>query len=278
MALTQNLLPNLKYKINAAHIRYMKVLRRHVGILLISFRTNLLKANHDADMDDIHNLRLDLKQLFALFKVLKLCNIEPPINFKESLEAVKALFKQTGIIRDNQLAKEYGQQILDYKVHKILKTKTDKNIQKARDYIATELQRIDLEKVERDLALAFKETDYLKSEYILDHLKNKIQKDENSIAEELQQEDCDYHRIRRKVKEQFYLLTVIKDVLGEKVSSQTIAMKNQQAKTLGKWHDWVVFENLLLQWNIALDVTMKKEIQSSSSKILNATFKKSLQT
>ncbi len=255
----------------------MKGLRRHVGILLVSFRSNLLKANHDADMDDIHNLRLDLKQLFALFKVLKLCKVEPPNDFKASLEAVKALFKQTGIIRDNQLAMEYGQQILDYKVHKILKAKAGKNIQKARDYIATELQRIDLEKVERDLALAFKETDYLKSEYILDHLKNKIQKDENSIAEELLQEECDYHRIRRKVKEQFYLLTVIKDVLGQKVSSQTIDLKNQQAKVLGKWHDWVVFDNLLLEWDIKLEETMRKEIQSSASKILNATFKKGLQ-
>lgn len=256
----------------------MKELRRHVGILLISFRTNLLKANHDADMNDIHNLRLDLKQLFALFKVLKLCKVEPPNDFKESLEAVKALFKQTGVIRDNQLAIEYGQQILDYKTHKILKSKADKNIQKARDYIATELQRIDLDEVERDLALAFKETVYLKAAYILEHLKHKIHKDEDGIAEELEREDCDYHRIRRKVKEQFYLLTVIKDVLGEKVSSQTIDMKNEQAKALGKWHDWVVFEELLLEWGIELNETRRNEIQSSSSKILNATFKKGLQT
>lgn len=244
----------------------------------MSFRNNLLKSNHEADMDDIHNLRLDLKQLFVLFKVLKLCEVEPSNDFKASLEVVKAIFKQTGIIRDNQLAMNYGQQFLDRKVQKALKKKAGKNIKKSRDYIASELQKIDLNEVVSDLALAFKETMYMKSEYILDLLKSKIQKDESSIAKELEREDCDYHLIRRRVKEQFYLLTVIKDVLGKKVSLQIINLKNKQAKILGKWHDWVVFEKLLLERDIALEENIRKEIQSSASKILNTTFRKSLHT
>lgn len=254
----------------------MNELNRHVAMLLISFRTNLKNARQDADVNDIHNLRLDLKQLFALFKVLKLLKIQHVNDFKESLLLIKVLFKQTGILRDNQLIAEHGQEVLGFDALKELKKHSDKNILQTQHTIAELLQTIDLIKVERDLALAFKETMHLKSAYILEHIKAKIQKDEESIQKQLENKECDYHRIRRNVKEQYYLLCVIKDVLGENVGTHTIANKKQQAKVLGDWHDWVVFEELIQKWEVELDDATSNKIKSISGHFLNTSFKKSL--
>ncbi|SMO66264.1 CHAD domain-containing protein [Saccharicrinis carchari] len=245
----------------------MKGLGRHAGILLTSFRANILKSNLDADMNDIHNLRLDLKQLFALIKLLKWCKVQLPDGFGESL-AVKTLFKLTGIVRDNQLSIAYGQEILPYKTHKELKRKACKNTQQARKQIATALQGIDLDKVQTDLALAFKETTYLKTTDMLYQLKNKIQKDESSIIAELEHNECDYHRIRRRVKEQYYLLTVIKNVLGENINPKIINTKKQQAKALGKWHDWVVFEKNIRNIEVAPDDKIYALLQHKRQNIL----------
>ncbi|MGQ1784301.1 MULTISPECIES: CHAD domain-containing protein [unclassified Saccharicrinis] len=254
----------------------MKRLVRHAGNLLNSFHKNLQKSNRYTDKKDIHNLRLDLKQIFALLKVLDLCMGNISKDFYKSVKTVHKLFKLTGIIRDNQLILKRAKQTLPFKPYKTVKRITDKNIKKASQALEESLEQINIKQVRQDLILGFKETLHVRADMVIHHLKHRINRDEKKISKELAQKETDFHLIRRLVKEQFFLLVTLKEVFGVNVGYSKVAHKEKLGKDLGEWHDWVVCKSKIEEWDVGLDDVWWKLIADQPEKILKRTLKNHL--
>ncbi len=239
----------------------MKKLGKHAGSLLLSFRNNLKRANHSASKKDIHNLRLDLKQLFALIKVLELCLGNLPKDFRRSEKAIKHIFKLTGLIRDNQLVLKKGHQVLSPKSYKLFKRKVERIIESETSRLNYELKHIKVKRITRELMYKFNGNTHLSKSKIISNVERRIKVDEHSINKELARKRCDYHLIRRWVKEQYFLLEVLKYVFGKKVSGKKISYKEEMGKQLGAWHDLIVFENVLDKLKIKIKEKLREKLR-----------------
>ncbi len=251
----------------------MERLGRYAGVLLNSCHKKLQKTNLHSSKRDIHNLRLNLKEIFALLTVVDLCLINVSVEFHQAVKVVRKLFKLTGVVRDNQLIVKHAKQFLTFESYKNLKKISKGNIKDAKLALEQNLQQINIQQIRQDLILGFKETAQIRTNMVVSHLKHRVKKDQKRIEKELSRKKCDYHLVRRWVKEQYFLLKTLKDVLYVNIGYSKLVYKESLGKALGEWHDWVVLENKLLFWGIVMDDSVKEKVNRMSNRILNKAVK-----
>ena len=246
----------------------MKKLGRKAAELLYSFQKNLDKANKGTGKKEIHNLRLDLKELFALLNILELCIDGFPKEYKPSVKAIRSIFKLTGEIRDNQLVEKHAKEILPLKAYKAIKKNTAENIEVTKQKLKKALRRLDLEDVKLSLILVFGETSHIKGKMIVLNLKHRIKRDEEKIRKELNKKNANYHQVRRLIKEQYFLLLTLRNVFKEEVKQKQVKRNNRSGKLLGDWHDLIILRSKMSRWKVALPKGYLKLIHNREARLL----------
>lgn len=217
----------------------------YVNKRLNEFQTNLDEVVRSMDKEAIHDLRVALKRIFALRKILKSCVCDYNESYAFYFLEVKTIFKYTGIIRDNQLMMENGEKCLNEDEYLEFCTLRNEQIQIAKKGLHTYLNSIDLKKVRKDLLKIFGVLDVVRPEYMIKVTQQYTGKNEGRIVLQFNTMNCNYHLIRKWVKEQFYLLQFLNDVFKINGSYKLINRKKELGKLLGDWHDIRVLERHL---------------------------------
>jgi CHAD domain-containing protein len=220
-------------------------LRTYVNKRLNEFQTNLDEVVLSLDKEAIHDLRVALKRIFALRKILKSCVRDYNESYAFYFLEVKTIFKYTGIIRDNQLMIENAIKCLNEEEYMEFSSVRNEQLQTAKKGLYTYLNSIDLKRVRKDLLKVFGVLDVVRAEYMIKVTQQYTGKNEGRIVLQFNTTNCNYHLIRKWVKEQFYLLQVLNDVFKINGSYKLINRKKELGKVLGDWHDIRVLERHL---------------------------------
>ena len=243
-------------------------LGRRASELLCSFQRNLKKVERSTGRKEIHHLRLDLKELFALLNALNLCVDNFSKEFKHAVKFIRLIFKLTGDIRDNQLIEKQAKYLLPFKVYKSVKKNTTENIEIAKQKLDEVLLGVDLEEIKVDLLMGFKEVSHIRAKMIVLNFKHRINRDEEKIKKAFASKKVNYHLIRRLVKEQYFLLLTLKTHFKEKVKQDRIIRDHYWGKVLGDWHDLQVLLGMVLKWEINISEECIKLIGAKEAQLI----------
>ncbi len=215
-------------------------LSEYVDQQLLKFYINFKQSIDDQGQDAIHDFRVALKKIFALQRILNQVDEGEGNNNHSCFSPIKTLFKCAGDIRDYQVMQSGLEEWL-----------TSTQIHRFNLYLNENITRqfTDLENINKDLSLdelikqvkiAFQKLYDLPETIVMDYITHQVSIYEKRIEDELQSELCNYHKIRRYVKDQYYYLSILEEVLNDNSFTELKVQKDQLGKMLGLWHDYKV--------------------------------------
>lgn len=213
------------------------------------FESHFSKITKSTDAEVVHQLRLSVKRIRALFTFLSF--IEGKKKGRKHLRELKAIYKPTGVIRDTQVQVD------------LIKTYEERFIIKYDKYLDYLNKRINAgyknlkNASQQDFSTPLIELESLVNKIISKHSEEELHENVNDIIGENlaiirnlnklpTEKEKHLHEIRRILKEMRYLLDIFKDSIKE-VKSLKVGLKRLKEieKTLGKWHDQLNGELLL---------------------------------
>ena len=200
------------------------------------------KASSYFDPEGLHDLRVEIKQLRALFRLLE--RIAPKFKGKKNIRHFRALFKAAGDLRDihvqQELTRKWSQEqgVFMSEYYNELKQKEFP----ARKKFASFAEEFDLEKEiavnRKRMANALRD---LSQKKLSERLQQRIDAKIHRILElgaQAPDEESQLHKLRIQSKETRYTLDIAKRCLPE--SEYWNALNDQLRalhQALGKWHD-----------------------------------------
>jgi len=193
------------------------------------------------DVDSIHDMRVEIKRLRALFNLIEWIN--PAFQAKKELADIRKLFKAAGKLRDNHVQQELAESWTEKRRYELSEYLNDlKRIEKqSRPSFAKASRKFDTgiftgiwKNIRPALAALPPEQIRAKAEERLRFMVDRLiayRSKENFLEE-------DYHEIRILSKETRYTLEIIRRCFAKEESLQDLddaIRKLHQA--LGKWHD-----------------------------------------
>ncbi len=230
-----------------------------------SYRINLRRIAHSPDTQCIHELRIIIKKMRAVFHLVTFTNSE--FDFDEHFDSFMEMFKSAGKIRDLDIAIECSSKIAkdhpdtDYRgIAQVLRKERRSNVPKVKK-IANQIlaQKKYDSKAEEIISMGIEE------KRIENFLKQTMKKIGSETHERLSTERL--HNIRKLYKEILY----VSKATG-KTDKQFFAKNSIQAdelqKRIGNWH------NLVITTSIIKDHTKKAKGMKSLLKALKNEEKK----
>ncbi len=215
----------------------MGKLENYINELLSEFQCHIKEVRKHGDEESIHALRLSLKRIFTLIKFIDFIEIHFSSEPSGVRKTLKQLFKQLGEIRDLQLALKTQKLILGGKSLKKI-GRIIKPIQKFyKAQLLHILNNFNDQEVSDRLGELLRILTCFKKKYLIDQVRLKLEEDIQNVGFCLAQNKVDYHLIRKKVKQQYYLLLWIKTISKEKVKQSAFKLRRQLAELLGMWND-----------------------------------------
>ncbi|MCW3786346.1 CHAD domain-containing protein [Plebeiibacterium sediminum] len=246
------------------------LLHSYVNKQLIVFADNLNMASLNHNEDAIHDLRVALKQVFAVRNILKQSVLDYEHSFKPRFHLVKTLFKTAGIIRDRQIMMHLAQERLMHNEYVNYRRKCNRMIKPA----FLKLQEIgesqNLKKEIRYITRIFYALDILRPEFVINIFIKRISENEKQIKEQQNKANANYHLIRRLIKEQYYLLSILKEVYKYNSDENQIAKKKEMGSKLGDWHDLRVFHHDLIHSKMTVNPNTVTSIETEAKSFLNS--------
>jgi CHAD domain-containing protein len=209
-----------------------------------AFRENLTKVREESGFDAIHDMRVAIKRLRAVFILAE--KLQPGFSGEQTEGELRQLFRLSGKMRDAQVQLAL---LMDY----------ESSMETAFSQYTTYLRNFERKAVKKfnDYVHLKSETDFIRATELM--LPDLILKSDNiriksalhTLLEELftaveslktdQQHDEHLHEIRRKLKQCNYLLSVFDTEDDAFPRMNKLLKKLEKAnELLGKWHDHVI--------------------------------------
>lgn len=246
-------------------------LENYVEEQLNQFYHNLIKAIENTDSVAIHDLRVVLKRLFALNKVVDIFFPDLSSFYKDSLEKTHCVFKQAGVIRDNQVMSKLALQWLSEEEYIKFIDFISSKMSSSKEKLNRLYPDVNIEVICNEFCWSFER---ISSDYMCEfrnHLLAYVENNGKKISESVQSEKCDFHAVRRWVKEQYYIQIQLNEVMGLNINKEILNKKNQHGKLLGKWHDLKVFEKQLKKSGCNVDKLLYDNIISMQKSLIKET-------
>ncbi len=245
------------------------LLSTYVNKQLIVFTSNLKMASENKNKEAIHDLRVALKRVFAIRNILKTTINDYDLSIKPYFTPLKNIFKRTGTIRDHQILIQNAYNRLPHNEYIAFRKECNSTINNTHKNLLQYLNQITIDKEIRKTVKVFGILDLMRSEYITDSTSNIIKGHEALIKKELRSENCNFHLIRKWIKEQYYLYSLLTDFYNHDIKDSIIAKKKDLGSKLGDWHDlrilhhhWIHSENTIEKENII-------KLENDSQALLN---------
>jgi CHAD domain-containing protein len=235
-----------------------------------SFEQHLIQARSSDDMELIHQLRLCVKRISALYSYFRF--LEGKKTKNKPLKVFSPVYKPAGSLRDLQvqwdMVKTYEKRFsIKYALYKnYLQQNQDaafvKMKEAIKDFNLASIGALDLQ------------TKKLLDKYTDDQLKQKAAEIFEEKLDQIKKlnliktnKDKNLHTVRRILKEIRYLLDIFKGQISEVKSLKVSYDRLKQIeKTLGTWHDLLNAEEILKNF---LSTTKLEEGEILRYKILN---------
>ena len=205
------------------------------------------------DPDSIHDLRVEIKQLRAFFRLLEF--IAPKFKAKKHIQRFRALFKAAGDLRDvhvqQELTRKWSQELGEFmsEYYNSLKQKEFP----AREIFSQFAHEFELEK---EIAINRKRISHALKGLLQKELSERLQQRINAqlqkvleLGTQASDDESRLHKLRIHSKETRYTLDIAKRCLPE--SEYWNALNDRLRAlhhTLGKWHDGDVARDHILEF------------------------------
>lgn len=218
-----------------------------------SLEDAFFKAVAYFDPEGVHDLRVEVKQLRAFFRLLE--NIAPKFKGKKHIQHFRALFKAAGDLRDihvqQELSRKWSQELGEFmnEYYNSLKQKEFP----ARETFADFARDFELE---NEIAVNRKRITHalkpLSEEELSDRIRQRITAQTNKVLElgaQASYEESKLHKLRIHSKETRYTLDIAKRCLHESEFWNALNDRLRALhQALGKWHDGDVAREHILQF------------------------------
>jgi len=201
------------------------------------FESNLQRAADAFDEEAIHDLRVALKKIRALFKILEF--LDPQLfNGKSAFIYLRKIFKEAGILRDLQVQKGLFQNSDDPDELRFVIFLSNLEYE-ARIKFREFINRLNLQDLEQTDELIKTTLENMNQTHINAGITNFIMEKLQKVLCLMKQKDDTMHESRINLKDAYYILDLLNenqpltppmDVLLEKVDCLQ--------KVFGSWHDW----------------------------------------
>lgn len=206
--------------------------------------TNTEAAKSDLDVDILHDLRVGIKRLKALYQVLDPIS-EGRFDSKTNFADVHFLFKEVGKLREIQVLKALftffaedaaAETFIEFNNLIIAREKL------ASDELNTALQQFDNKIIGKSLEAANAFLVDISNEDATKLTKKLLKKRFKQIGELLpnKQEEALMHDLRTRVKQSCYIIEMLALMQPEKEFTKHPKRLKLAAELLGQWHDHVV--------------------------------------
>ncbi len=247
-------------------------LSEYVDQQLLKFYTNLKQSIDDQGQDTVHDFRVALKKIFALQRLLNQVDEGGWNNNYAFFAPIKTLFKCAGDIRDYQVMQSGLEEWL-----------TSTQIHRFNHYLNENITQkfTDLENIDKDLLLdelinqvkiAFQKLYNLPETIVMNYITHQVSIYEKWIEDELQSELCNYHKIRRYVKNQYYYLSILEEVLNDNSFAELTRQKDQLGKKLGLWHDYKVLSKHIGSLALENHTEVVSRIEAKANELIEEIF------
>jgi len=208
------------------------------------FEEHLQKVKVSDDAELIHQMRLSVKRIRALFTFLQFLT-EKPKKGKKDIKALKVVYKPAGRIRDVQVHLElldtYEKRLqFEFTNYRSYLEKLEKQHHKDLKESLTDFNTEPIERLHKktaDTLDKFSDKEIMKSAGKMLDTKLELISNLNKIPTE---KEKNLHEIRRILKEIRYLLNIFNGNIPEsKRLKVSLTRLKQIEQTLGKWHDQV---------------------------------------
>lgn len=239
-------------------------IRRQLNV----FNTNLQLALYNQDREVIHDLRVALKRVFALQNILKMCVRDYEESYRIYFLEIRTIFKFIGEIRDHQLMVEWAERWLSESDFLDFEKERQSKIKIVAREINRYVERVNLNKSNLNLIKVFVTLDVIRPAYVKGVTEKYIGRNEGRILLELSTVNCNYHLIRKWVKEQYYLLQFLQDVLKVNVCDGVLKGKRELGKDIGEWHDLMVFCRCLNGCSVVVNNSVLAKLNKTAEEML----------
>ncbi len=246
------------------------LLSTYVNKQLIIFAQNLYLASENKDEDAIHDLRVALKKVFAIRNILKVTIQDYDQSIKPYFKPIRGVFKTTGIIRDHQILLHNANLRLPKREFTSFRRTCKTKIKSTHSTLIHNLNSIPIKKEISKVTKVFSILDIMRPDFIVESTLNIITNHERNIEQELLSPNCNFHDIRRWVKEQLYLYTLLKDVYKQKIKDSVITNKKQLGSKLGDWHDLRVLHHHWVNSKDSINNDYIKKLENEAHLLLNS--------
>ncbi len=241
----------------------------HVNKQLIVFTNNLDIASNNKDKEAIHDLRVALKRVFALRKILKQSVFDYELSFKPQFHHVKTIFRITGIIRDNQIMINHAHLRLTHNDYINFRKVCNKTIKSSFIELNETLNTQNIKKEVNAITQLFYSLDNLRADFVINECVNYISENEKLINQQLSILQCNYHLIRKWIKEQYYLLSILKDVYKYGINENLLSQKKELGSSLGDWHDLRVLHQHFIHAGLNFNEDIITSIEQEAISLLS---------
>jgi CHAD domain-containing protein len=212
--------------------------KKRIRSILIGMDKIKKKYNAEA----IHQLRVDIKKVKVLFQLFELTD---PKNFKakEYKSIFKNIFKLAGKIRELQIIEQYHSPVFKVPLYKEFIEKKGK---KYRHKLKKEIAGFDTKKENRLEHEIKKMCEKSSKEMIIKRSGSFIAYRIDKINEVLCNTVAkDLHKARKHLKGITLLSSIVLKLKGDKEPGQSLRRLTKTEKSIGGWHDRLIFEKSL---------------------------------
>lgn len=197
-----------------------------------------LKAfSQNQDPEDIHDLRVEIKKIYALLTLAEKCSTG--IEFSGYLKPVKKIFKEAGNIRDAQiylqLISSYGNtnEAYEKRQHELIKRREKRFCISINTHIRS---------TKKPHTIIRKSLADIKNDCIQEFYKKQIKKIEQAVSDLANKKRL--HKCRKRIKKMIYLRGMLDSALKKKLNLNFDYLGKLE-EAISKWHDSVVTIDIL---------------------------------
>lgn len=215
-----------------------------------AFIVNLYKASLDLSIDEIHNVRVEVKKIRSFFRTLRTIHLSSP-NLKVidgSREIFKDIFSVTGIIRETQLnlIEMSKMQIsnADFNRYQKFIRETENNAVKDFKMLMKKFEINRFAEVNREVKRICENLDYTDiKKYYLDFIFTEIKRIRKMTGSVPDNEQL--HKIRKYLKS-IHTASEYLMIINRKIKIKRFIKRVKKTEVLlGQWHDRIVFISFL---------------------------------
>ncbi len=233
-----------------------------------SFLANLYKASITGDIEDIHQTRVDVKKILALFRLLEMVSLKF-FRSEDHFSQFSKLFTITGRIREIQvnLALLEVYKFENKEINHYIRSLKRGEIRQTRNFMHT-VQDFDekmLEKTEIELKhITEKEGQKKIAETAHQLIRKKAKKIEKYFLTKNSQKNL--HKIRQNLKIISAIASLSNTIKDDKKLTQILEQISQAENLIGEWHDRQVLIESLDYFSNHRGRSGKKDIINSFKK------------